>query len=297
MKRLWKKRWVRKCAAASAVTLVLGAALVVYLLQRPPAVWREAQAVLNNATPQMRQTITAGVKQRIAEIVQTKSPTFQQLEREGKLRVVDPNVIADAALDEFAELTLTNAELVLIVNDFFVQWTEQRGYVVPGGINDPAVIAKDGKLYIAFMIETPNWNQVFSGDVSLTFKPDGMAIGKVNNLYAGSLPLSMISIGQTLRMQMPASDHHMADRLGDWLAKLDHFEFRPTIELAHRRRARVIAMNVGDDDVTVKLRVQDHITYRAHNELLGLGKIAVTDILETGAFDGSAFADVPTTTD
>lgn len=56
-------------------------------------------------------------------------------------------------------------------------------------------------------------------------------------------------------------------------------------------------MEVGDDDVTMKLRVQDHFTYRAHNELLGLGEIAVTDTLEAGTWDGSAFADVPTTTD
>lgn len=237
MKRFWKKRWVRRGLLVSAFAFVVGLGVVVYLLQRPPAAWREAQAVLENATPQMRETITAGVKQRIAEIVQTTSPTFQQLDPDGKQRVIDQNVIADAPLDEFAELTLTNLELVLIVNDFFVQWTEQRGYVVPGGVNDPAVIAKDGKLLIAFMIETPNWNQVFSGDVSLTFNSDGMAVGKVNDLYAGSLPLSMLTIGETLRLQMPASEHDMADRLGDWLAKLEHFEFRPTLETDHRRRA------------------------------------------------------------
>lgn len=293
-----KKRWVKRGLYASAIALVLGTGVVVYLLQRPPAVWREAQAVLDTATPQMREMITADVKRRISEIVQTKSPSFQQLDADGKPRVIDQDVIADARLDEFAELTLTNSELVLIVNEFFVEWTEQRGYVVPGGVNDPAVIAKDGKLLIAFMIETPNWQQVFSGDVSLTFDPDGMAVGKVNNLYAGSLPLSMVSIGQTLRTLMPKSDHDMADRLGEWLAKLERFEFRPTLEMPHRRRARVVAMQVGDDDVMMRLRVQDHQTYRAHNELLGLGEIAVTDVLETDAsWDGSAFADVPTTTD
>ena len=281
----------------SAFAFVLSLGVVVYLLQRPPAAWREAQAVLDTATPQMRETITAGVKQRIAEIVQTQSPSFQQLDADGKPLVIDQDVIADTPLDEFAELTLNNAELVLIVNEFFVEWTKQRGYVVPGGVNDPAVIAKDGKLLIAFMVQTPNWNQVFSGDVSLTFKPDGMAIGKVNDLYAGSLPLSMVSIGQTLRTLMPASDHDMADRLGEWLAKLDHFEFRPTLEMPHRRRARVVSMQVGADDVTVRMRVQDHQTYRVHNDLLGLGEIAVTDVLEAGTWDGSAFADVPTTTD
>jgi hypothetical protein len=292
------KRRIKRGGIGLAMAIVLGMGVVVYLLQRKPAVWREAQAVLNNATPEMRQKITEDVKKRIAEIVQTKSHALQELSREDEQRAVDPNVIADAALDEFAELTLSNAELVLIINDFYIQWTEQRGYIVPGGVNDPAVIAQNGKLLITFMIQTPNWQQVFSGNISLTFMPDGMAVGNVENLYAGSMPLSMISIGQTLRTIMPASEHHMADRMGDWLAKLEHFEFRPTIELEHRRRARVVAMTVGDDDVTVKMRVQDHSTYRAHNILLGEGKIAVTDVLETkNSWDGSAFVDVPTTTD
>lgn len=291
------KKWIRRGLTGCTVALLLSAGLVVYLMQRPPAVWAKAQAVLETATPEMREQITAGVKKRIAEIAQTSSPEFQALESGGKQSAIDPTVIADTPLDEFAELTLTNSELILIVNDFFVQWTEQRGYVIPGGVNDPAVIAKDGKLLIAFMVETPNWQQVFSGDVSLTFKPDGMAVGKVNNLYAGSLPLSMLTIGETLRLQMPASDHDTADRLGDWLAKLEHFEFRPTLELPHRRRARVVSMNVGKDDVTMRMRVQDHHTYRVHNNLLGRGAIAVTDVLNTGTWDGSAFADVPTTTD
>jgi len=291
------KRWLKRAAIGSALALVLTAGVVVYLLQRKPAVWREAQAVLDTATPQMRHKITSDVTQRIAEIVQTKSPALQQLSREAERKAIDPNVIADAKLDEFAEIKLTNAELVMIVNDFYVQWTKQRGYVVPGGVNDPAVIAKDGELLMTFMVQTPNWQQVFTGDVSLTFKPDGMAVGKVNDLYAGSLPLSMVSIGQTLRTIMPARDHHFADRLGEWLGKLQHFEFRPTLELEHRRRARVLAMNVIDDHVTIEMRVQDHKTYRKHNNLLGRGKMAVTDVLESGTWDGSAFADVPTTTD
>lgn len=291
------KKWIKRACIGSAVALVLGTGVVVYLLQRPPAVWAKAQAVLETATPEMRQQITAGVKQRIAELAQTSSPEFQRIDPTGKHAAIDPTVIADTPLDEFAEITLTNSELVLIVNDFFVEWTEQRGYIIPGGVNDPAVIAQDGKLLVAFMIETPNWQQVFSGDVSLTFKPDGMAVGKVNNLYAGSLPLSMLTIGETLRLQMPASDHEMADRLGDWLAKLEHFEFRPTLEMPHRRRARVVSMDVGDDAVTMRMRVQDHRTYRVHNDLLGRGAIAVTDVLENDTWDIGSFADVPTTTE
>lgn len=298
MKRIWKKRWFRLTLLGSAMALVLSAGLIVYLLQLSPAAWRQSQVVLDSATPVMREKITKDVKQRIADLAQATASGFQALHQQaGEPSALTPKEIADTPLDEFVELKLTNAELVLIVNDFFVKWTQQRGYIIPGGINDPAVIADNGKLMMAFMIDTPLWHQVFSGEVSLSFKPDGLAIGKVKGLHAGSLPIPMLTIAKTLRLMMPASEHETADRLGRWLAKLDHFEFRPTIEMQHRRRARVVAMDVGDQDVTVRLRVQDHRTYRAHNDLLGLGEMAVTDVLESTTWDGSRFADVPTTTD
>lgn len=310
------KKWIKRTLVGSAVVLVLGAGLTVYLLQRPPVVWREAQVVLKQSSPQMREQITADIKDRLATIVQTPTAEYQRINLYGETgtpginlygETVRPDVpderapeaekLSEVPLDEFAELTLTNTELVAMVNEFFVQWTEQRGYVVPGGINDPSVIARNGKFYLAFMIDTPYWQQVFSGEVQLTFRENGMAEGRVENLYAGSMPVSLLSVGELLRMKLPASEHDTADRLGEWLDNLERFEFRPVLELEHRRRARIVAMGVGDDDATLKMRVQDHRTYRAHNDLLRRDQIAVTDLLDARLWDGSAIADVPTTTD
>ena len=57
-------------------------------------------------------------------------------------------------------------------------------------------------------------------------------------------------------------------------------------------------MAVGDDELTLTMRVQDHATYKAHNALMQDGRVAVTDELP-GAFnfDHGTFADVPATTD
>ncbi|MEM9345612.1 MAG: hypothetical protein AAGB26_03230 [Planctomycetota bacterium] len=297
------KRWIKRGLIVSALGFVLAAGLTVYLLQRPPAAWREVQAVLDQSSPQMREQITARIKEHLAEITQTSSRNFQRIDLYGGAPAKNP-VPADApelsetALDEFAELTLTNTELIAMVNEFFVQWTQQRGYIVPGGINDPSVVARDGRLYLAFMIDTPYWQQVFSGEVSLTFQPNGMAVGQVKDLYAGSLPVSIVSVGEMLRMKLPKSEHATADRLGKWLDNLERFEFRPVLELEHRRRARILAMQVGDDGVSIKMRVQDHQTYKAHNHLLGRNQIAVTDLLDARLIGaGNAIADVPTTTE
>ena len=297
------KKWIKRALLGCSVVFVLGAGVTVYLLQRAPAVWRETQAVLEQSSPQMREQITSAVKERLAQLTQNDPGQVQRIDLYGEKigpKATTPAhaaLLADVPLDTFAELDLNNAELVALVNEFFVQWTQQRGYVVPGGINDPAVIARGGRLFVTFMIDTPYWQQVFSGEVALNFREDGMAVGQVQDLYAGSLPVSIVSIGEFLRMKLPASEHATADRLGDWLDNLKHFEFRPVLELEHRRRARILAMNVGDDAVTLKMRVQDHRTYRAHNDLLGRDQIAVTDLLDARLFDGGAIADVPTTTE
>lgn len=292
-----KKKWLKRGLIAGALTLVLGAGLTVYLLQRPPAVWREAQQVLDNTTEVSRKEITDRVVQRLSLLVN------QSLADEPTKRVniygehgqaVNPTGLSDRPLDRTVKLTLTNEEMIAVVNETFVQWTNDRGYIIPGGVNDPVVLARGGQLVVAFMIDTPRWQQVFTGDLSLDFEQDGMANGSVDQLYAGSLPMSVLSFGELLRVNLPEQD---ADRLGEWLANLEGFHFRPVLEIEHRRRARVLSVDVGDRDVTMLLRVQDHMTYKQHNGLMAEDKLAVTDPLNIQNWDGSAFADVPTTTD
>lgn len=302
--------WIRRAAVCTLILGVLTAAVTIYLLARAPQVWRNAQQVLEQTTPEAREQIRANVMTRLAELVDSAeneggvaTEQINPYQHRGTALVDDQ--IADIYVDRVVELRLTNEELVAIVNETFVDWTIQRGYIIPGGLNDPVVLAQDGQLVVAFMIDTPHWQQVFSGDLELTFSPDGMAHGRVDNLTAGSLPVSIKSVGEMLRAQMPKSERATADRLGDWLAELDGFHFRPTIELQHRRRARVLSMDIGDDSVLVRMRVQDHETYRRHNDLLRQGTVAVTDALTApepvdqllNANSEEAYADVPTTTD
>ena len=298
-----KRRWLRRCVLWTALVVTCTAGLTVYLLKRPPLAWRLSQEVLNQSTPEMREQISAGLRDRLANIAQKQTGQEEQVSIYSKFLHSDaPDQISDTPLDQFVEMQLTNAELIAMVNEFFVEWTEQRGYIVPGGVNDPVVIAHNGRLLMTFMVHTPYWQQVFSGEVDLTFRSDGMAIGKVDTLNAGSLPVSLLSIGEWLKLQMPASEHETAERLGEWLGNLEHFEFRPVLELEHRRRARVLAMAVGDDSVTLKMRVQDHVTYRGHNKKLQLGQMAVTDTFKEPIHPAlqakeTGLADVPTNTD
>ena len=294
-----------------ALVLTLCAAgLTVYLLRTPPAVWTEAQLILDQTTPEERAQIAAEVTERLAELIEadlTEPAPEEAHSSEGSATIQRVDYApAEQHIDRTIELTLTNRELVSVVSDEFSQWAVQRGYEVPEAIGEPVVMADDGKLVIAFAVTIDDWHQVFSGELDLAFSPDGMSQGRVDQLTAGSLPVSVKRVGEMIQQQLPDSQADTADRIGDWLSELEGFAFRPVLELEHRRRARVMGMRVGDDSLTLTLRVQDHPTYRRHNELLGIGEVAVTDVLEPPTLpgvpgptvpDAGQFADVPTTTD
>lgn len=300
------RRWIRRVLIGTSVVLVFGVGLTVYLLRRPPAVWTEAQQIIAQTTPEEQAELAAAVKQRLTMQIesavgdpdepgdpaegQTPERATLRQSKAGKPKVAPP-------VDQTYELALTNDELVALVNDVFDDWTRQRGYEVPDQVTEPVVLAHKGRLAIAFEIDTPSWSQVFSGYVKLKFKPDGMAVGRVEELTAGSLPVSVVEVGEMLRDKLPESERELADRVGDWLAELDGFEFRPVLEMEKRRRARVVAAQVGDKGVTLTMRVQDHLTYKKHNALLKSGAVAVTDDLGRHVNPDTGLADVPTNTD
>lgn len=312
--RATKRRWIKRAVLSALVLAVAGVGLAVYLLQRPPVFYREAREVLRETSAQSRERMTRDLMTRLADLTAAApnieqaplSPSagparidvFGSIGGPGAGRSAAPAVLhagTEEPIDRFVEMQLSNQELVAFVNEMFVEWSIQRGYIIPGGVNDPVVMARDGELVLAFDIDTPYWKQVFSGKLDIAFGEDGMAVGKVTELKAGSLPMTMMTMRDVLEAQVPESHHDMIERMVRWLNKLDRFEFRPVIELENSRRARVYAMAVRDAGVRFKLRVQDRHTYKAHNALLADGRLSVTDRFEVE--DGSAFADVPTVSD
>jgi hypothetical protein len=301
------KRWVRRALAGTAVAVLLGAGLTVYLLRRPPTVWTEAQQMLAETTPEQRAEQTEAVIARLSAMVGDDVPLGTEFfPQDDPATPGTPDTpggptpeikLSEKKVDQTHELLLTNAELVSVVSELFSDWTAQRGFDVPAQVTEPVVLAEAGRLALAFEIATPNWQQVFSGYVELTFKPDGMAVGRVEDLTAGSLPVSVTAVGEMLQERLPEREAHLANRIGEWVAQLEGFEFRPVLEMDHRRRARVVSMDVGNDGVALKMRVQDHETYKRHNALMKTGRVAVTDTIKPATPRPDAIADVPTVTD
>lgn len=304
-----RKRWIRRIAFTTLGLLVVGAGVVVYLLQRPPQVWRDAQVVLEGVSPEAKNELSERIIHQLwLATEEGKGPGADRADGEVWANAVtarrtQDNVrgftpeLADKPLDQTFDISLTNDELVAVVRDSIKDWTRQRGYVLPEGMTEPVALVDNGEFAIVFEVTFGKWHQIFSGRMDLEFLPNGMAIGKVRDMHAGSLPMSLSRIGEMVVNNMPASEADSADRITQWIEKLEHFEFRPVLELKDRRRARVIDMAVDSRAVTLTMRVQDHITYKRQNELMHQGKLAVTDKVDARSWDGGTFTDVPATTD
>jgi len=272
-----RSRFWRTVKTLTVVALV-GGAVVVYLARRPPKVWRDYQAFIRQTSPQERDALAQGVGDKIEQMIARSQRSLDEsqaaADRVNTQLFVDlPK--EDVAIDQVVELELTNEELSALVTVWFEDWADQRGYEIPDQLQQPVLAADKGELKMAFAITHEGWSQVFGGKVSLQFTPDGMAQGSVPEMTVGSLPVPAKSVGNVLRSEMPDGNASLADQIGQWIAQMERFDFRPVLEMEHRRRARVTGISVGQNSVTLSVRVQDHQTYKRHNGLMASGRINV----------------------
>ncbi|MEM1353920.1 MAG: hypothetical protein AAGC44_08445 [Planctomycetota bacterium] len=282
-----KGRWRRRILY-TLLLLVMVFAGMFALTRRPPAAWREYQHLITQTTRQERQRTVSKVMDGLEKELPPVPEQFTVQE------------IAGVKIDQTLTLTLDNQELSALTLEWFDTWTRQRGFVPPPEMRPPIIVALDGKLKMAFAVRHDDWSQVFGGEVRLMFQEDGLAIGSVHGFQVGSLPVPLHQVGQVLGDDL---DYETARKIGAWVRKLEHFEFRPVLELEHRRRARVIRMQIHDDNtITLALRVQDHETYKRHNAQMALGRVGPNGKLAPGDPAPSlpvpsGVAGVPTATD
>ena len=290
-----RRRW-RRILGYTMLVFLLASAAVFAAVRTPPKAWRAHQDYLADTTPEQREAVAQGVMDKLEALAQdaadeTAGQPQPATDRAGlsfgELNAIDPEA---TYIDRVVELELTNAEMSSLIGVWFESWAEQRGFIVPDWLHRPVVGAFDGELSMAFSVSHEGWSQVFGGPLALAFHADGMAEGSVAKLTVGSLPVPLSQVGQALEEHDPDAPADAASEVGDWVAQLESFTFRPVLELQHRRRARVIAMDVGDETIALTLRLQDHQTYKQLNHGLAAGESNVFDTL-------TAIADVPTTSD
>jgi|GEM_PF-2307274 len=295
------KRWRTRLVLGFVAAALIGAGTTVYLLKRPPAVWREAQQVLKDTTPQQRKLLARDVMRRLFNQDQAPQNSDGNEAQPGSGKhagLLPGNARGNGtSFDKTYEVRMSNQELIAVASEMVEDWMTQRGYVMPTNLRSPVVVVENGQLTIAFELTSGAWSQVFSGRIELSFNPDGMAHGRVTELTAGSLPVSVVTIGDFLADNAPAAELTSVERAGEWIEQMESFEFRPVLELEDRSRLRVLDMQLEEESLVLTVRLQDGLTYKQHNELMKSGAVVVTDPLDSPYSDGSALVDVPTTTD
>ncbi len=298
--------------ALLGMLLMLGVVLggAVYLLRSHPDHWAGHQAFLKSHTPQQLEELAARVEERLERLIREASSAGRTesvadepqsiqdhpakstseagktgerkslVEGRGVSAATAGRVLAalnlrpeDVRIDELTELFVSEEEMRALVATRLGRWMEERGYVMPQGIHDPMIAVDDQGLLLAFEVSTPYVNQVFTARFDVRLLPDGMGMLELRKLWAGRLPLPVEGLGRFIRTQATAGSR--AERLAGWLDKLHGLEFRPVLELAHRRRARVERMEVLAEGVRASVRVQDHLTYRQTNQTLATVSVDV----------------------
>ncbi|MEM7681854.1 MAG: hypothetical protein AAF288_07850 [Planctomycetota bacterium] len=243
------------------VVLTCAAGLGVWALRSSPEVWRAHRAFLDRTTPAERMALVDSAMRKLDAAAQgAVAPVSASLDDTASgLRPADRRIDLDTVL------VLTNDELAALVAEKYDDFLRQRGFNPPENVHDPLLAVEDGRLVLGFAYRTGGWSQVFSGEFDLAFGGDGMAELGMRSMSAGKLPLPATGVADFLAAHHPGQPRERWERVADWMQRLEGLEFRPVLELSHRRRARVTGYEVLEEGVRVSVRLQDHATYKEMN--------------------------------
>lgn len=280
-----KRGWVFKTVVALALLLTAGTATVVYMARSQPAYWKEHQRLLNESTPKQIQQLAGEVDAQLAALANlgldapddqgdsaaqflrslTRPSTDSAEGEDDEATTAAKPKPEDVHINMDQTILLQNEQLSAVVQTRMDDWMADRGYVKPEGINDPMIAVSGGKLVMAFQLEIGAITQVISGSFNLKIRKDGIAEITMDSFLVGKLPVPVNAIGEHLR---GSTGDERALKAGKWLEKLQYMEFKPVIELEHRRRARVQDYKLLEKGLQLTVRVQDHKTYKAMNSAL-----------------------------
>jgi len=269
------KRWLKVLILTFVVIPTIALAVVFYLLRSQPVYWEQHQQFLARTTPDQMQSLSENVLDKLNNLAITnhqdpKQPhtDINSLVDSTQTQRTDQNVKpSDIKIDDTHQLFLNHDELAATFTTQFDQWIQWQGYNKPEEISDPMIALKEGGLYMAFELQLPGFSQVLSAKFDLQISNAGFADLTLDHFLAGRLPIPANGITQYITDQAPTHGDRAA-KLGHWLSKLEHFQFKPVIKIEHRRRATVLAYNIAQDGINLTLRIQDHQTYRESKSAL-----------------------------
>ena len=271
---------IKRVVLLTLLAVVITAGVVVYLIKSEPAYWKQHEKFLAETTPQQMEALAEQVEEKLHKLanlgIDENDPATQTLrELTGQGRNATDDIVEtteykikpeDIHINSDQTITLDNEQLAAVVQLRLDEWMLERGYVKPDEIEDPMIAVEDDNLVMAFKLKAGKFNAIISGKFNLTILDNGMAVLTLRRFLVGKLPVPADSLGEHLRRQSGGDPR--AEKVGDWLGKLQELEVKPVIELEHRRRARVMAYKIVKDRLEMTVRIQDHKTYKEMNGAL-----------------------------
>jgi uncharacterized protein YpmS len=295
-----RRRWtLRRVSLLLLVVTLLVVGVGLYLLRSEPAHWKKRQDFLRSTSSVEQEAIAESAQHKIMELAnlgleqlsaqeQTSisatgtapgpnslrqltadSPTSTSTQaQDGEDSAATENKTPPSAIriNTFRTLQLGQEQINALVRAELKNWMDSRGYDMPSEIVDPMIALEGQQLILAFEYRSSQFSQVLSAYFSLTFEKNGMVILELEQFQAGLLPIPVDSLGQWLADKTGGSER--AEQIGQWLGELNRLEFKPVLEMEHRRRARIESYRIDGDGVELVVRVQDHRTYKQANKKL-----------------------------
>lgn len=280
-------RLIKRVILLTLLAVVLTAGVVIYLAKSEPAYWKKHEKFLAETTPQRMEELAEQVEDKLKMLANLgidendpatqalreltgqgpANPTDNQTNTDGIVETTEYKIKPeDVHINTEETITLDNEQLAAVVQLRMDEWMLERGYVKPKEIEDPMIAVEDENLVMAFKLKAGKFDAVISGKFDLTILENGMAVLTLKRFLVGKLPVPADSLGEHLRRQSGGDPR--AEKVGEWLGKLQELEVKPVIELEHRRRARVMAYKILKDGLEMTVRIQDHKTYKEMNGAL-----------------------------
>lgn len=277
------RKLITRVVVLTLLAVLLTAGVVIYLAKSEPGYWKQHEKFLAETTPQEMEKLAGQVEDKLKMLANlgidqndpatqtlrelTGQGTGNQTTADGVVETTEFKIKPeDVHINTEQTITLDNEQLAAVVQLRMDEWMLERGYVKPKEIEDPMMAVDDGNLVMAFKFKAGKFNAIISGKFDLTILENGMAVLTLKRFLVGKLPVPADSLGEHLRRQSGGDPR--AEKVGEWLGKLQELEVKPVIELEHRRRARVMAYKTLKDGLEMTVRIQDHKTYKEMNDAL-----------------------------
>ncbi len=270
---------IKRAITLALLAVALAAGVVLYLVKSEPAYWKQHEKFLAETSPRQMEELAGQVQDKLRQLANLgldendpATRTLRELTGQGAQAADgDGETTAykikpeDIHINTEQTITLDNKQIAGFIQTRLDDWMQERGYVKPPEIAKPMIAVTGGELVMAFQLAAGGYDQIISGKFNLKTLDNGMAELSLKRFFVGNLPVPADSLGAFLKEHTGDS---RAAKAGRWLEKLQYLEFKPVIELEHRRRARVTDHKVLDNALELTVRIQDHKTYKEMNEAL-----------------------------